>query len=103
MELFYRRLRSGNLPRGPLPTPDEAIAELGGVPSPSHVVPGSWPQHVSGGPQRVRDMLEVMAADLGAEEIVVQDLISRRDDRIRSYGLLADAFALTARTPVPAV
>jgi len=40
-------------------------------------------------------MLEVMAADLGAQEIVIQDRIARRDDRIRSYELLADVFAPT--------
>jgi alkanesulfonate monooxygenase SsuD/methylene tetrahydromethanopterin reductase-like flavin-dependent oxidoreductase (luciferase family) len=98
VEVFYRHLRSGNLPRGPLPTPEAAVAELGGIPAPSEVRPGSWPQHISGGPTRVRDMLEVMAADLGAEEIVVQDLIARRTDRIRSYELLAGAFDLAAES-----
>lgn len=95
VELYYLR-RSGRVPRGPLATPDEAIAALGGIPSPSHVMPGSWPRNISGGPQRVRDMLEVMAADLGAQEIVIQDRIACRNDRVRSYELLADAFALTS-------
>lgn len=99
VEVFYRRLRSGTLPEG-LARPEEAIAELGDVPAPSEVAPGSWPQHISGGPRRVREMLEVMAADLGAQEIVIQDMIARREDRIRSYELLADAFALTAATSV---
>jgi len=103
VELFYRRLRSGQLPRGPLPAPEEAIAELGGAPAPSRVAPGSWPQHISGGPQHVREMLEVMAADLDAKEIVIQDMIARREDRLRSYELLADAFELSdARRPVHA-
>lgn len=99
VELFYRRLRAGRLPDGPLPAPDDAIAELGGVPEPSDVVPGSWPQHVSGGPQRVREMLEIMAADVGAAEIVLQDMIADRGDRARSYELLADAFALAKPAP----
>lgn len=100
VEVFYRRLRSGRLPDGPLPDPDRAVAELGAVPDPSRVRPGSWPQHISGGPGRVREMLEIMAADLGADEIVLQDLIGRRDDRLRSYELLAEAFDL--RPPVAA-
>ena len=63
---------------------------------PSEVRPGAWPQHISGGPERVREMLEIMAADLGAEEIVLQDMVARRTDRLRSYELLAEAFELTA-------
>ncbi|HVW44604.1 MAG TPA: LLM class flavin-dependent oxidoreductase [Amycolatopsis sp.] len=95
VELFYRQLRSGTLPTG-LPAPEEAIAALGGVPGPSQVRPGSWSQHISGGPDTIRDMLQIMADDLGAEEIVLQDMIARREDRLRSYALLADTFELSA-------
>lgn len=35
-----------------------------------------------------------MAADLGADEIVVQDLIDGRVDRQEPYALIADAFDL---------
>jgi luciferase family oxidoreductase group 1 len=101
VELFYRRLRAGIRRRGPLPTPEEAVAELGGVPAPSEVAPGSWPQHISGGPERIREMLEIMAADVGAREIVIQDLIARRDDRLRSYELLAETFGLADGGPLP--
>lgn len=93
VELFYQRLRSGTLPTG-LPTPEEAVAELGAVPRPSQVKPGSWPQHISGSPHTIRDMLQIMADDLGAEEIVVQDMIARREDRLHSYALLSEAFDL---------
>ena len=95
VEVFYRRLRRGDLPSGPLPTPNEAVAELGGVPAPSDVTPGSWPQHISGSPDTVRGMLQIMAADLGATEIVLQDMIARRSDRLRSYQLLAEVFELS--------
>ena len=96
VELFYQRLRRGEFPSAPLPTADESVRELGGVPAPSVVAPSSWPQHISGGPERVREMLEIMAVDVGADEIVVQDLIAGQDDRVASYELLADAFALSA-------
>lgn len=91
VELFYQRLRAGVRKRGPLPTPDEAVSELGGVPRPSDVRPGAWPQHISGGPERVAEMLQIMADDVGAKEIILQDLIARREDRVRSYELLAGA------------
>ena len=107
VELFYRRLRSGKHRGGPLPTPEEAVVELGAIPPPSDVRPGSWPQHISGGPRRVREMLEIMAADVGAREIVCQDMIAERADRLRSYELLAEVFELTqsesfAPSPPPA-
>jgi luciferase family oxidoreductase group 1 len=101
VELFYQRLRAG-VRGGPLPTPDEAIAELGGVPAPSRVVAGQWPQHISGGPERVRALLGEMAAEIGAREIVIQDLLERRADRVRSYELIAEAFDLRAAPVVPA-
>lgn len=98
-ELLRRRSSSPRAPQGPLPSADAAVAELGGVPAPTELSRGSWPKHLSGGPQRVRQMLESMAAEVGAHEIVLQDRIARRTDRIRSYELLADAFALPAQRP----
>jgi hypothetical protein len=47
-------------------------------------------------------MLETMAADLGAGEIVIQDMLARREDRLRSYELLAHAFELAAPAGVAA-
>jgi luciferase family oxidoreductase group 1 len=95
VELFYKLLRSGEMNwRGPLPTAAEAVEQLGAVPAPSSVLPGAWPQHISGGPARVREMLETMAADVGACEIVLQDMIGDAAERWRSYELLAEAFEL---------
>jgi alkanesulfonate monooxygenase SsuD/methylene tetrahydromethanopterin reductase-like flavin-dependent oxidoreductase (luciferase family) len=96
VEAFYQRARQGDVRRQPLPDPDEAIAELGRIPEPSQVAPGSWPQHISGGPYRIRDLLETMTDEIGAEEIVVQDMIARPADRTRSYDLIAGAFELAA-------
>lgn len=95
VELFYRRLRSGRFPTEPLPSADASVRALGDVPAPSRVAPGAWPQHISGSPTRVHEMLQVMAADVGAHEIVVQDLIADQKDRLASYELIAEAFELT--------
>jgi luciferase family oxidoreductase group 1 len=94
VEAFYHRARQGDVRRQPLPDPDEAIAELGRIPEPSEVAPGNWPQHISGGPARVRDLLETMTDEIGAEEIVIQDMIARPAERTRSYDLIAGAFEL---------
>jgi hypothetical protein len=42
-------------------------------------------------------MLETMAADVGASEIVLQDMIGDAADRWRSYELLAEAFELSSQ------
>ena len=92
-ELFHRRATAGAA-RAPLADPDVAIAELGGRPAPT--VPGSepWPVSLSGGPQRVVDMISEMATKTSADEVVLQDLIAVHTDRCRSYELIAEAFDL---------
>jgi len=51
---------------------------------------------VVGGPERVRDDLEGLAADFGVEELVVLTVCHDPRARLRSYELLADAFSLGA-------
>jgi luciferase family oxidoreductase group 1 len=96
VELFYQRLFRGELSDG-MPLPDVAVAELGTLPEPSRYVPGDWPRSISAAPDRLREMLEAMAAEVGADEFVLQDLIADPADRQRSYRLIADAFELSAR------
>jgi alkanesulfonate monooxygenase SsuD/methylene tetrahydromethanopterin reductase-like flavin-dependent oxidoreductase (luciferase family) len=86
---MYARLTRGQFDRR-LATPEEAVAELGGV-IPAERTP--WPQFVIGDPPRVRAELERMAAETGAEEIMIQDMILDPAARLRSYELLAQAFA----------
>lgn len=96
---FYARL--GRAGRGAgavmVPSPDEAAAEL--TPEqraePTSIVDGRWPRFVAGGPGEVRETLERMAGDSGADEIMIQDLIADPEDRRRSHALLAEAFGLT--------
>ena len=96
VELFYQRLFRGELSDG-MPLPDVAVAELGTLPEPSRYVRGDWPRSISAAPDRLREMLEAMAAEVGADEFVLQDLIADPADRQRSYRLIADAFELSAR------
>lgn len=80
-----------------VPSPDEAAAEL--TPEqraePTSIVDGRWPRFVAGGPGEVRETLERMAGDSGADEIMIQDLIADPEDRRWSHALLAEAFGLT--------
>ncbi len=76
---------------GRLLSADAAVAELGGVPHPTHYRPGDWPQVMSAAPERMADLLASMADEVGADEFMVHDVISDPADRRASYELLADA------------
>lgn len=96
VELFYQRLFGGVISDG-MPLPDDAVAELGALPEPSRYVPGDWPRSISAAPGRLREMVEAMAAEVGADEFVLQDLIADPADRRHSYELIAEAFDLPPR------
>ncbi|QLD89032.1 LLM class flavin-dependent oxidoreductase [Natronomonas salina] len=90
-EAAYQRMARGAF--GPPPTVEEAVDELGGVPEPTPetLEPGEWPRAVSGSPETVGTLLETMTDDVGADEVIVQNLIEDPDDRIRSHELIAEA------------
>ena len=75
----------------PLPTPGRALAELGRAPAPVTVEPGNWPRHLSGSPERMREQLQVISTETGAEELMICDLIGDHTARMRSYEQLAEA------------
>jgi alkanesulfonate monooxygenase SsuD/methylene tetrahydromethanopterin reductase-like flavin-dependent oxidoreductase (luciferase family) len=54
---------------------------------------------IVGSPKVVREQLERLAADYGAEEVMVVTITFDHDARRRSYELLAEAFGLTATVP----
>jgi luciferase family oxidoreductase group 1 len=94
VRLFVRHARQGV--RGPIPTPEDAIAELG--PSPEDVAlreTGEWPRSIIGAPGHVRDTLIDIASVLHVEEVMVVTVVHDHQARMRSYQLLADAFGLT--------
>jgi hypothetical protein len=45
--------------------------------------------------------LEEMVAATGADELMLQDMIARPADRLRSYELIADVFDLSPAPPTP--
>jgi luciferase family oxidoreductase group 1 len=60
--------------------------------------PGLTKRMVHGSPAAVRDELEALARDYGAEELLVVNVMHEHEARRRSYELLAEAFSLSPRT-----
>jgi luciferase family oxidoreductase group 1 len=92
IEHFHEQRRARTFTTEPLLDPDAAIAAMGARPAPSLPNGSTWPMHLSGGPERVRDVLCHMVDETGADELVVQDMIADQTDRRRSYELLAKSF-----------
>jgi luciferase family oxidoreductase group 1 len=90
-KLSWVRLRTGS--PGPLPTPEEAKA----YPY-TPLEEASFAQYrhllIIGGPEKVRAEIEALAAETGADEVMVTTLIHSFADRLRSYELLAEAFGM---------
>jgi luciferase family oxidoreductase group 1 len=93
--LFRRRVRQGDV--RPIPTPEEALAELGPrTADPIHEA-GEFPRYVIGDPERVRSQLIDMASQLVVDEMMIVTIVHDHRARLRSYELIADAFGLARR------
>lgn len=93
--LLIRRIRLGD--RGPVPTPEEALRELGSTPDAVPHEPTEWPRYFAGPPQRVRARLIQMANELQVDELMPVTVVHDHPARLHSYELLAEAFELTPR------
>ena len=88
--LSFVRLRQGRPMQ--LPTPEEA-AEHSFTPAEREIVRSWTAPLVRGEPDRVRKELEALAARTGADELMITTIVHGPDDRLRSYELLAEAWA----------
>ena len=92
VRLLQIRIRQND--RRLVASPDEAAAELRS--SPSTEAPRSeFPRYFFGTPDKVRSQLLAMAQSLNVGEFVVNTITHDPAARLRSYRLLAEAFALT--------
>ena len=73
----------------PLLDPDSAVRALDGCDVPAHLAS----RQLSGGPERVRALLDELGAATSADEIIIQDLVADHAARVRSYELIAEACA----------
>jgi len=94
--LFRDRIRRGQI--GPIPTPEEAIAELGPAREPRHRADSEWPRYIVGDPEQVRSQLVDMASALQVDELMIVTITHDHRARMHSYSLLAQAFGLKPRS-----
>ena len=86
VRLFVRHARQGD--RGPIPTPEEALAELGPGPLPADVMmreTGEWPRAIIGTPDHVRDTLVDIASVLHLDEVMLVTVVHDHQARLRSH------------------
>ncbi|MBD0694021.1 LLM class flavin-dependent oxidoreductase [Streptomyces sp. CBMA123] len=87
------RLRRGN--PGPIPTPEEA-EEYPYSPVEADFIDSWLDNVVLGAPGQVADGLESLRKRTGVDELMVTSHIHGHEARLRSYGLIAEAYGLTA-------
>jgi len=96
------RVQRGRLPNA-VPSAVDALAQLAGPLESTPQAPGSWPRSIAATPERLREVLEAMVAEVGADELMIQDVIATPSDRLASYRLIAEAFDLRGSAPRRAV
>jgi luciferase family oxidoreductase group 1 len=91
--LVRRRLFQGDL--RPIPSVEDAQRELSELPSPGFTdTHTEWPRYFTGSPQTLRAGLAALADALQLEEVMVVTIVHDHGARLRSYELMANAFAL---------
>jgi luciferase family oxidoreductase group 1 len=90
-ELALLRLYTGRY--GPFPSVEEA-EQFPYTPRDLAIIDHTRGRTVAGTPERVREELERMAHAYGVDELVIVTITHDFKARVRSYELLADAFAL---------
>ena len=88
----FARLRTGQ--KSLLLSPDDALA-YPFTPQEQAVVEAMRPLHIIGSPATVQRRITDLAARTGADEVMVTTFTHGQAERLRSYQLLADAFALS--------
>lgn len=95
VRVMYRSLAKGIIDT-PLLSPDDAVKELGGLPTIGEYAPGSGipPRFIAGTPEQVHQQLTQLGKDLSVDEIIIQDMMTDHEARLRSYELLSSVFEL---------
>ena len=88
-DLWYIRLLRGN--PGPFPTPEEA-RDYPYAQSERELIAANRDKRAVGTPKQVREKLEALAQEFGANEIMLVSIMHDHEARLRSYELLAREF-----------
>lgn len=90
VEVMFARMRTGE--RGPVPSPDEARAFGWSADAPPQ---GPMAELlIAGTPDDVKPRIEAVAAEVGADEVMLMTIVHDHQARLRSYELVAEAFGL---------
>ena len=82
----------------PIPTVEEAIAELGNDALKPMRDSSEWPRYFVGSPAIIKEQFAALAKALRLEEIMVVTIVHDHQARMRSYELLAREFGLSTLT-----
>lgn len=95
VNVMYNNLAKGIIDAA-LPSPDDAIQMLGGLPKAEKYVPSSGipPRFITGTPESVQEQLLNLQKDLSVDEFMIQDMMTEHTARLHSYDLLANVFKL---------
>lgn len=95
VNIMYQNLSRGIID-AQLPSPDEAIKLLGGLPKIEKYKPGSGvpPKFIAGTPEQVHEQILQLQKDLSVDEIMIQDMMTDHHARLLSYELMASVFEL---------
>ncbi|MGC1676220.1 MAG: LLM class flavin-dependent oxidoreductase [Candidatus Binataceae bacterium] len=93
---WAQRLRQGG-GRGPIPTPERALTQIGSTSGRLPNDTGEWPRVFVGDAEHLRDELTRIAEELRIDEIMIVTVVHDHQARRRSYELLANAFGLKPR------
>lgn len=98
VQLMYRYLAQG-VTDIVLPAPEDAVRQLGALPTRQPYEKGSGipPRFIAGTPDQVHEDLTELARDLSVEEVIIQDMMTDHEARLKSYDLLAEVFELAPR------
>ena len=94
------RMRQDRGVRGPRPTLEDALSYPFTEEQLEHMR-GRRSRQIVGTAQFVKEGIETLAAESGADEVVVLTITPTFADRLRSYELLADAFGLSGAGGIP--
>lgn len=86
-DLAWLRLNKGDFQ--PLPTPEEAM-DYDYTEGDRELIAENRQRHVVGDPQQVRERLDTMMAESGADELMVVSNIHDHEARLRAYRLIAE-------------
>lgn len=98
VNIMYQNLSKGILDVR-LPTPEEAVKQLGSLPKLEKYISGSGipPKFIAGTPEQVHEQLTQLGKDLSVDEIMIQDMMTDHQARLHSYQLLASVFGLKGK------